>query len=89
MKQKKHTLLYPRTPMIARNIPTILIRVTGFFSNIKDTVMMAILFVAFATAYVSGVTNLRMVKVTTFCNQFNIPSKAKKVRVNTGSLLVF
>lgn len=63
---------------MASNIPKTFVLVTGFPNMNKDTAMTNILLLAFATAYVNGVTNERTLKAIMFCNQFNTPSVMSK-----------
>lgn len=50
------TLLYNNTPSMASNIPNTLLPVTGFPNINSDTAITNIRLLAFATAYVKGVT---------------------------------
>lgn len=75
------TLLYNNTPKIANIIPRIFGPVTGFPKMKRDAAITKILLLAFATAYVRGVTKDSTLKAIIFWSQFKTPSITSRMMV--------
>lgn len=74
---------------MARDMPNILVEVTGFLSIKIEQVITAILLEALHTEYVSGVTKERTVKAITFWKKLHNPSTKRRPPMTHPSRLEF